>query len=165
MNAHSVFWVTTTATNVGDFMNGGDIIGAVLAAQGVKHVFTLCGGHISPILVGAKQRGIRIIDVRSEANAVFAADATRDAHNQHVLTRLASANVGQARGAILPDTAVPGLGERLHAQRCGIGMYRLGHGRWGFGTDGHVSSFFGWAGAGTIEMISRFTDVRCATMP
>jgi acetolactate synthase-1/2/3 large subunit len=75
MNAHSVFWVTTTATNVGDFMNGGDIIGAVLAAQGVKQVFTLCGGHISPILVGAKQRGIRIIDVRSEANAVFAADA------------------------------------------------------------------------------------------
>ena len=69
-----IFWVTTTTTNVGDFMNGGDIIGAVLAAQGVKHVFTLCGGHISPILVGAKQRGIRIIDVRSEANAVFAAD-------------------------------------------------------------------------------------------
>jgi acetolactate synthase-like protein len=47
----------------------------VLVAQGVRSLFTLCGGHISPILVGAKQRGIRIVDVRHEADAVFAADA------------------------------------------------------------------------------------------
>ncbi|MCA9699540.1 MAG: thiamine pyrophosphate-binding protein, partial [Myxococcales bacterium] len=39
-------------------------------------LYTLCGGHISPILVAAKQRGIQIIDVRDEASAVFAADAT-----------------------------------------------------------------------------------------
>jgi acetolactate synthase-1/2/3 large subunit len=38
-------------------------------------VFTLCGGHISPILVAAKARGIRIVDTRDEATAVFAADA------------------------------------------------------------------------------------------
>ena len=57
-------------------MNGGDRIAEVLAAQGVEHLFTLCGGHISPILVGAKARGIRVIDVRDEATAVFAADAT-----------------------------------------------------------------------------------------
>lgn len=56
-------------------MDGGEIIAQVLEAQGVKHVFTLCGGHISPLLVGAKRRGISIIDVRDEANAVFAADA------------------------------------------------------------------------------------------
>jgi thiamine pyrophosphate-dependent acetolactate synthase large subunit-like protein len=56
-------------------MNGGDRIADVLAAHGVRFVFTLCGGHISPILVGAKKRGIRIIDVRHEADAVFAADA------------------------------------------------------------------------------------------
>jgi len=43
--------------------------------QGVRHLFTLCGGHISPILVSAKRRGLRVIDVRDEANAVFAADA------------------------------------------------------------------------------------------
>ena len=34
-------------------MNGGDRIAAVLAEQGVRFLFTLCGGHISPILVGA----------------------------------------------------------------------------------------------------------------
>ena len=56
-------------------MNGGDLVGASLEKQGVKHLFTLCGGHISPILVGAKKRGVRVIDVRDEKNAVFAADA------------------------------------------------------------------------------------------
>lgn len=55
--------------------NGGSIIGERLRAHGVNHLFTLCGGHISPILVGAKQAGIRIVDVRDEATAVFAADA------------------------------------------------------------------------------------------
>jgi acetolactate synthase-1/2/3 large subunit len=44
-------------------------------AQGTRWLFTLCGGHISPILVGCKQRGIRVIDTRHEATAVFAADA------------------------------------------------------------------------------------------
>lgn len=56
-------------------MNGGDRIAEVLVAQGVRFLFTLCGGHISPILVGAKERGIRVVDVRHEVDAVFAADA------------------------------------------------------------------------------------------
>jgi thiamine pyrophosphate-dependent acetolactate synthase large subunit-like protein len=56
-------------------MNGGDIVGSVLRAQGVQQLFTLCGGHISPILVAAKREGIRVVDVRDEASAVFAADA------------------------------------------------------------------------------------------
>lgn len=56
-------------------MNGGEIVAAVLESQGVRFLFTLCGGHISPILVGAKRRGIRVIDTRHEATAVFAADA------------------------------------------------------------------------------------------
>jgi acetolactate synthase-1/2/3 large subunit len=55
--------------------HGGDIIADVLARHGVTHLFTLCGGHISPILTGAQARGLRVIDVRDEANAVFAADA------------------------------------------------------------------------------------------
>ncbi|HQR57687.1 MAG TPA: thiamine pyrophosphate-binding protein, partial [Burkholderiaceae bacterium] len=55
--------------------NGGDRVAEVLHAHRVPFVFTLVGGHISPILVGAKARGIRIIDTRNEATAVFAADA------------------------------------------------------------------------------------------
>ncbi len=56
-------------------MTGGDLVADVLVKQGVPFVFTLCGGHISPILVSSKQRGIRIIDVRDEVTAAFAADA------------------------------------------------------------------------------------------
>src|SRR5437763_6450493 len=56
-------------------MNGGDRIASVLVEQGVRFLFTRCGGHISPILVGAKHRGIRVVDVRHEVDAVFAADA------------------------------------------------------------------------------------------
>lgn len=55
---------------------GGDDIANALEANGVRFLYTLCGGHISPILTRAKARGIRIIDVRDEKNAVFAADAT-----------------------------------------------------------------------------------------
>lgn len=56
-------------------LDGGAIVAEVLARRGVPFLFTLCGGHISPILVGAKQRGVRVVDVRDEKNAVFAADA------------------------------------------------------------------------------------------
>ena len=55
--------------------HGGDVIAAVIASRGVRHVFTLVGGHVSPILVGCKRRGIAVIDVRHEVNTVFAADA------------------------------------------------------------------------------------------
>lgn len=58
------------------FVNGGDRVAQALQAHGVRTLFTLCGGHISPILACAKARGVRIVDVRDEATAVFAADAT-----------------------------------------------------------------------------------------
>ena len=63
---------TTAGHSVAD---GGDRIAAALQAHGVRFLFTLCGGHIAPILVGAKARGLRVVDVRDEATAVFAADA------------------------------------------------------------------------------------------
>ncbi|XP_006804715.1 2-hydroxyacyl-CoA lyase 2 isoform X1 [Neolamprologus brichardi] len=55
--------------------HGGDIVAEVLHAHGVKYIFTLVGGHISPILVACEKMGIRIVDTRHEATAVFAADA------------------------------------------------------------------------------------------
>lgn len=56
-------------------MNGGEIISQTLQRQGVRFLFTLCGGHVSPIFVSAEKMGIRVIDTRHEATAVFAADA------------------------------------------------------------------------------------------
>jgi acetolactate synthase-1/2/3 large subunit len=63
-------------TNPTAMRHGGDRIAESLQAHGVRHLFTLCGGHISPILSAAKARGIGVVDVRDEATAVFAADAT-----------------------------------------------------------------------------------------
>ncbi|MCM2252600.1 MAG: thiamine pyrophosphate-binding protein, partial [Ramlibacter sp.] len=56
--------------------HGGDRVADALRAHGVRCLFTLCGGHISPILSASRARGIRVVDVRDEATAVFAADAT-----------------------------------------------------------------------------------------
>lgn len=56
-------------------MNGGAVVAQILKDHHVEHVFTLSGGHISPILTACRESGIRVIDVRHEVNAVFAADA------------------------------------------------------------------------------------------
>ncbi|XP_059484931.1 2-hydroxyacyl-CoA lyase 2-like [Neocloeon triangulifer] len=55
--------------------NGGELVAEVLKSHGVKFLFTLAGGHISPILVAAEKLGLRVVDTRHEVNAVFAADA------------------------------------------------------------------------------------------
>ena len=57
-------------------LHGGILVGEVLAKHGVQFLYTLCGGHISPILIGAEAQGIRVVDTRHEVTAVFAADAT-----------------------------------------------------------------------------------------
>ncbi len=62
-------------TKDGSVISGGHLVAKALKAEGVDTIFTLCGGHISPILKGAKDLGIRVIDVRHEATAVFAAVA------------------------------------------------------------------------------------------
>ncbi|HMQ07617.1 MAG TPA: thiamine pyrophosphate-binding protein [Saprospiraceae bacterium] len=54
--------------------SGGAMISKVLLENRVPCIFTLCGGHISPILTESEKAGIRIIDTRHEATAVFAAD-------------------------------------------------------------------------------------------
>jgi len=55
--------------------NGGKLVAQVLKEHGVKYIFTLCGGHISPILVSCEELNIRVVDVRHEVTSVFAADA------------------------------------------------------------------------------------------
>ncbi|HEV2228323.1 MAG TPA: thiamine pyrophosphate-binding protein [Steroidobacteraceae bacterium] len=57
-----------------DEEHGGDRVVRVLRSRGVSFLFTLCGGHISPLLTSARAHAIRVIDVRGEATAVFAAD-------------------------------------------------------------------------------------------
>src|SRR5258708_24300694 len=54
--------------------NTGDLVALALKRAGVSHLFTLNGGHIWPILTGATEHGIRIIDARHEQSAAFAAE-------------------------------------------------------------------------------------------
>ena len=51
--------------------HGGSIVAETLLQHDVKFIFTLCGGHISPILVACSEKGIRVVDVRHEATAVL----------------------------------------------------------------------------------------------
>ncbi|MDP6569295.1 MAG: thiamine pyrophosphate-binding protein [Candidatus Marinimicrobia bacterium] len=80
--------------------HGGHKVADVLLRHGTDHLFTLCGSHISPILVAAKEKNIRVIDVRHEVTAVFAADA---------VTRLSD------KPGVAAITAGPGLTNALTA--------------------------------------------------
>src|SRR6266516_3972512 len=55
--------------------HGGDLVLAALAPYRVTELFTLSGGHVFPVYDAAHQRGVRIVDVRHEQSAVFAAEA------------------------------------------------------------------------------------------
>src|SRR5436305_8482554 len=55
--------------------HGGQLALAALRAFGVDELFTLSGGHVFPLYDAAHQAGVRIVDVRHEQSAVFAAEA------------------------------------------------------------------------------------------
>ena len=57
-----------------DSANAGDLMVRALRQGGATHLFTLNGGHIWPILMGADEHGLRIVDVRHEQTAAFAAE-------------------------------------------------------------------------------------------
>ncbi len=54
--------------------HGGRIVAKVLKSRGVDTLFTLSGGHLFSIYDGCKEEGIRILDVRHEQTAAFAAE-------------------------------------------------------------------------------------------
>jgi thiamine pyrophosphate-dependent acetolactate synthase large subunit-like protein len=55
--------------------HGGQLALAALKPFGVREMFTLSGGHIFPLYDAARTDDIKIIDVRHEQSAVFAAEA------------------------------------------------------------------------------------------
>ncbi len=57
-----------------DSGNAGELVALALKRAGVSHLFTLNGGHIWPVLTGATEHGIRIVDTRHEQSAAFAAE-------------------------------------------------------------------------------------------
>ena len=57
-----------------DSGNAGELVALALKRAGVSHLFTLNGGHIWPVLMGATEHGIRVVDTRHEQSAAFAAE-------------------------------------------------------------------------------------------
>ena len=53
----------------------GQIVAKMLKQEGIKHIFTISGGHIVDIYNGCIDEGIEIVDVRHEQVAAHAADA------------------------------------------------------------------------------------------
>src|SRR5689334_4040938 len=56
--------------------HGGDLALAALRARGVGAMFPLPAGHVFPLYDAAHTTGFRLVDVRHEQSAVFAAEAT-----------------------------------------------------------------------------------------
>ena len=95
--------------------HGGRIVARALKAEGIDHVFTLCGGHIQNIYDGCIDEGIRVVDVRHEQTAGHAADGY--------------ARVTGKPGVALV-TAGPGVTDVVtavaNAQRAGVPMVVIG---------------------------------------
>ena len=109
-----------------DSGNAGELIALALKRAGTSHLFTLNGGHIWPILIGAEEHGIRLIDTRHEQSAAFAAEGwakvTRECGVAAVtagpgVTNSASA-LAQAQGNDSPMFVVGG---RAPVARWGMG--------------------------------------------
>ncbi|MFF8999721.1 acetolactate synthase [Streptomyces achromogenes] len=105
---------------------GGELAVAALRAHGVDTLFTLSGGHIFSVLHAAAGAGMRIVDVRHEQTAVFAAEGY--------------ARLGR-RPAVALLTAGPGVTNGISglatAQANGAPVVvlagRAAHKRWGSG--------------------------------
>jgi thiamine pyrophosphate-dependent acetolactate synthase large subunit-like protein len=109
-----------------DSANAGDLIVRALRRGTSSPLFTLNGGHIWPILMGAEEHGLRIVDTRHEQTATFAAEGwsklTRDCGVAAVtagpgVTNAMSA-LAQARGN---DSPLLVVGGRAPNARWGMG--------------------------------------------
>jgi acetolactate synthase-1/2/3 large subunit len=63
-----------TEAEVTTRLHGGRLVARRLREHGVRIVFTLSGGHLFSIYDGAREEGLRLVDVRHEQTAAFAAE-------------------------------------------------------------------------------------------
>jgi acetolactate synthase-1/2/3 large subunit len=109
-----------------DSANTGDLVTLALKHAGVSHLFTLNGAHIWPILTGATEHGIRIIDTRHEQSAAFAAEGWAKVTRQvGVAAVTAGPGVTNAASAIAQAQAADSpmfvIGGRAPNARWGMG--------------------------------------------
>ena len=113
--------------------HGGDLALAALRGFGVTEMFTLSGGHVFPLYDAAKKAGVRIVDVRHEQTAVFAAEAVAKLRRRPAVAVL-TAGPGVTNGvsgitsAFFNGSPVVVLGGRAPQWRWGAGsLQELDH--------------------------------------
>ncbi len=109
-----------------DSGSSGELITLALKGAGVSHLFTLNGGHIWPLLLGAEEHGIRIVDTRHEQTAAFAAEGWSKVTRQcGVASVTAGPGVTNALSAIAAahsnDSPLLVIGGRAPEARWGMG--------------------------------------------
>jgi len=120
---------TSTESDTGVDGHGGDHAVAVAAAHGVETMFTLSGAHVFPMYDGAVKADppMRLLDVRHEQTAVFAAEALGK------LTRIPGLAVVTAGPGV-----TNGVSPIAQAQFAGSPLVVIGGrapaGRWGSGS-------------------------------
>src|SRR5438270_4856496 len=112
--------------------HGGELLTATLAGYGVREIFTLSGGHIFSIYDGAVKAGWRIVDVRHEQTATFAAAGMAKLTRRPGVAVL-TAGPGITNGVSAMTTAhfngspLVGLGGRAPPARRGAGSPHVLH--------------------------------------
>lgn len=107
-------------------LHGGRLIARRLKAHGVEVLFTLSGGHLFSIYDGCKEEGIRIVDVRHEQAAAFAAEGWAKVTRTPGVAAL-TAGPGVTNGmsamgsALMNHSPLVVLGGRAPAMRWGMG--------------------------------------------
>src|SRR5487761_609344 len=109
-----------------DSANTGELVARARKRAGVSHLFTLNGGHIWPILTGATEHGIHIIDTRHEQSAAFAAEGwAKLTREVGVAAVTAGPGVTNATTALAQaqsgDSPIFVIGGRAPAARGGMG--------------------------------------------
>src|SRR5215813_3109534 len=116
-----------------DAMPTGDLVARALADAGGEPIFTLNGGHIWGLYLGAEKLGLRMYDVRHEQTAGFAAEGwAKVTRRCGVAAITAGPGVTNAMSAIAAarqnDSPVLFLGGRAPASRWGMGsLQELDH--------------------------------------
>src|SRR5215471_21287634 len=107
--------------------HGGRLAVEVLQQHGVDTMFTLSGGHLFVLYDGAVQTGLRLIDVRHEQTATFAAEGWAK-----VTRRLGCAALTAGPGVTNGVSAMTAA--RMNGSPMVVIGGRAPQGRWGTGS-------------------------------
>src|SRR5215831_14152024 len=116
-----------------DPVSTGELMARALEQAGAEPIFTLNGGHIWGLYLGAEQLGLRMVDVRHEQTAGFAAEGwAKVTRRCGVAAVTAGPGVTNAMSAIAAarqnDSPVLFLGGRAPIARWGMGsLQELDH--------------------------------------